>query len=60
MKVWCETCGTAHDEEPIVGTFDDIPSAPCVHCGKPVRGALPADVPKCFHCGNQGKMPYIG
>jgi len=59
MKVWCERCGTHHEQEPIVGTFNDVEVAPCVHCGKPVKGAVPEDLPKCFHCANAGIQPYI-
>lgn len=59
VRVWCSRCGTHHEEEPIVGTFNDLPSAPCSVCGKPVRGSVPSDLPKCWHCGNKGKMAYI-
>jgi hypothetical protein len=59
MKVWCEHCGTYHESEPIVGTYNDVEVCPCVVCGKLVRGAVIQDDPKCFHCGNAGKMPYI-
>ena len=59
MRVWCKHCGAYHEDMDIVGTYDDVPTAPCVLCAKPVKGASRWDYPVCFHCANQGKMPYI-
>lgn len=59
MRYWCPGCGIYHEQEDITGTYDDVAVAPCVHCGKPIKGAVPSDLPKCFHCANAGQQPYI-